>query len=206
MEALPQERRQQMHKLEWFVFRFTLLALMICAFTAPVRAADIDLTGFAGVQRLGKLTLHSAPGTAVDLVRTINSTNFGVFGARIGHGHIFGGEHTIAYSPGFIDSDTKALIYNSDVLIQAPLPVVRPYGTVGLGLIHTWGTGLGVFGTKFALNYGDGFKFLPAGPVGIRFDLRGYAVPSTEFRLFSNQSQRLDFLEATVGIIYKFGK
>src|SRR4030095_448045 len=106
------------------------------------RAAAVDVTAFGGVQRQGKLTLQSAPSTTVNLLRTINATNFGVFGVRIGHGRVFGGEHTLAFSPNFIDADTKAFIYNSNLLIQAPLPVVRPYGTVGLGLIHTSGCGL----------------------------------------------------------------
>jgi opacity protein-like surface antigen len=195
-----------MSKVQLFSFRWVFVALVLLIAVLPARAADLDITGFGGVQRQGKLTLRSAPGTSLNLIRTINSTNFGIFGVRVGHGHVFGGEHTIAYSPNLIDADTKALTYNSNILIQAPLPVVRPYGTVGLGLIHTWGNGLGVFGTKFALNYGGGIKFLPAGPVGVRFDVRGYAVPSTEFKLFSTESQRLDFLEATVGIVYSFGK
>jgi opacity protein-like surface antigen len=92
--------------------------------------------------------------------------------------------------------------------VQAPLPKVRPYGTVGLGLIHTStsGNGVGDIGTKFALNYGGGVKILPAGPVGIRFDLRGYAVPSTEFKVFSNESKRLDILEVSVGVIFSLRK
>jgi opacity protein-like surface antigen len=195
-----------MYKFEALDFRCALWTLVVLMLSGPAVAADLDITGFGGVHQQGKLTLQSVPSTTVNLVRTINSTTFGVFGVRIGHGHIFGGEHTLAYSPHFIDSDTRAITYNSNVRLQAPLPVVRPYGTAGLGLIHSWGEGLGVFGTKFALNYGGGIKFMPAGPVGIQFDLRGYAVPSTEFRVFRTESQRLDFLEATVGIVYRFGR
>jgi hypothetical protein len=142
----------------------------------------------------------------VDLLREINSTTFGVFGLRIGHGRVFGGEHTLAFTPNFIDADTKAFIYNSNILLQAPTPVLKPYGTVGLGLINTSGSGLGVFGTRFALNYGGGVKFMPAGPVGIRVDVRGYAVPSVEFKVFSAQSQRLDFLETTVGVVFNLSR
>jgi hypothetical protein len=195
-----------MCKLKSFLFRSTFVAVLVLITNVAARAADVDVTAFGGVQRQGKLTLRSAPGTTLNLIRTINSTNFGVFGARIGHGRVFGGEHTLAFSPNFIDADTKAVIYNSNVLVQAPLPVVRPYGTVGLGLIHTSGDGLGVFGTKFALNYGGGFKFLPAGPVGMRVDVRGYSVPSAEFRVFSTVSQRVDFLEVSVGVIFSLRK
>ena len=183
---------------------FPLLVIVLMGLSAS--AADLDLTAFGGIQRQGKLTLQSAPGSTVDLLGTINATNFGVFGARIGHGRVFGGEHTLAYSPNFIDADTKALFYNSNILIQAPLPVIRPYGTVGLGLIHTSGDGLGIFGTKFALTYGGGIKFMPAGPVGMRVDIRGYAVPSTEFKLFQTETQRLDFLEVSVGVIFSLNR
>jgi Outer membrane protein beta-barrel domain len=197
-----------MHKIQLFICKSALLALLISIFSVPARATDIDLTGFAGIQRQGTLTLRSAPSTTVNLIRTINGTNFGVFGARIGHGHIFGGEHTLAFSPNFITADTKAFIYNSNILLQAPLPVVRPYGTAGIGLIHTSGNSnsLGVFGTKFALNYGGGVKFLPSGPVGMRVDVRGYSIPSTEFRLFQTESQRIDMLEVSVGIIFSIRK
>jgi Outer membrane protein beta-barrel domain len=195
-----------MSKAESLVLRSAFVLAVILFSSAAAPAADIDVTAFGGVQRQGKLTLQSAPSTSVSLIRTINSTNFGVFGARIGHGHIFGGEHTIAFSPNFIDANTKAFIYNSNVLVQAPLPAVKPYGTVGLGLIHTSGNGLGVFGTRLAINYGGGFKLLPAGPVGLQVDVRGYSIPSAEFRVFSTVSQRVDFLEASVGVVFSFGK
>jgi len=182
---------------------FLLVAGLLTAVTAE--ATEIDITAFGGIQRQGKLTLGSVPGTSVNLIRTLNSTDFGVFGGRISHGHIFGGEHTLAFSPNFIDADTHAFIYNSDVFVQAPLPVVRPYATAGLGLIHTSGDGLGVFGTRLAINYGGGVKLLPAGPVGLRVDVRGYSIPSAEFRVFTTESQRIDFIEASIGIVFSIG-
>ena len=195
-----------MFKFESLVLRCTFVLVLIAVGNGTARAADIDITAFGGVQRQGKLTLRSAPNTSLNLIRTINSTNFGVFGARVSHGHVFAGEHTLAFSPNFIDADTKAFIYNSNVLVQAPVPVFKPYGTVGLGLIHTSGDGLGVFGTRLAINYGGGFKFMPAGPVGLRVDVRGYSIPSAEFRVFSTVSQRVDFVEASVGFVFALGK
>ena len=190
-----------MYKIESLFFRGSFLALLVSMMSVPARATDIDVTPFAGIQNQGKLTLRSAS-SAANLLTTINSTTFGVFGVRLSHGHIFGGEHTFAYSPNFIDADTKAFIYNSNLLLQAPLPVVRPYGTAGLGLIHTSGNSLGVFGTRLALNYGGGVKVLPAGPVGLRLDVRGYSIPSTEFRAFSSESQTINFLEVSVGVVF----
>jgi hypothetical protein len=193
-----------MYKVQSSIVRISFL--FVAMFLMTLQARAIDLTAFGGVQRQGKLTLQSAPGTTVNLLRTINATNFGVFGVRFGHGKIFGGEHTLAYAPNFIDADTKAIIYNSDFRLQAPLPVVRPYGVVGLGLIGTSGEGVGRFGTKFALNYGGGVKVLPAGPVGIAVDVRGYSVPSTEFRVFATENQTVNFLEVSVGVVFKFGE
>ena len=193
-----------MYKVQSLIVRISFLFTLIFIMNSPARA--IDLTAFGGVQRQGKLTLQSAPGTTVNLLRTINATNFGVFGVRFGHGRIFGGEHTLAFAPNFIDASTKAFIYNSDIRIQAPLPVVRPYGVVGLGLIGTSDEGVGRFGTKFAINYGGGVKFMPAGPVGIQVDVRGYSVPSVEFKVFTTQNQRLDFLEVSVGVVFALSK
>jgi hypothetical protein len=197
-----------MRRLEGVLIRGTFAALMVVAAGLPLQAADFDLSVFGGVQRQGKLTLQSAPSTTANLIRTINATNFGVFGVRFGHGGVFGGEHTLAFSPNFIAADTRAFFYNSNIRIQAPLPVVKPYGTVGLGLIGTSSEGdrVGDIGTKFAINYGGGFKFMPAGPVGMRVDVRGYAVPSTEFRVFTSKSQRLDFVEVSVGVVFAFKK
>src|SRR5205085_999909 len=115
----------------------------------------------------------------------------------VGAGKIVGHEHTIAYSPNFIDSNTKALILNSNLLVQAPLVVAKPYVTAGVGLIHTTGSGLSNVGTKFAFNYGAGVKFSILGPVGGRFDVRGYAIPSI-------QSQTMNIIEVSLGAVFSF--
>ena len=101
--------------------------------------ADNDVTLFGAAQHQGKLTLQSASSTASS-VGSFDPATFGTFGVRFGHAKIFGSEHTIAYSPNFLDSDTKAIIYNSNVLVQAPLPKVRPYVTGGLGTVISFGT------------------------------------------------------------------
>src|ERR1041385_742889 len=102
--------------------RLFFVALLVLIVSPDVLPADVDLTVFGGIQRHGKLTFQSAPGTATNLIRNINSTNFGTFGVRLSHGRVFGGEHTLAFSTNFIDADTKAVIYNSNILIQAPTP------------------------------------------------------------------------------------
>jgi hypothetical protein len=142
-----------------------------------------------------------------------------MFGARFTHGKIVGGEHTLAYAPDFLGGNAKAFFYNSDFMVQAPLPLVRPYAVAGLGTILTWGTNSGQpdlskIGTKFALNYGGGLKIFPAGPVGVRFDIRGYAIPGASLNFpvqnqsvlatVKSQSQTLHLLEVGLGVVFKF--
>jgi len=191
-----------MYKLKSLLFRSAFAAALVFSLIVPARAAEMDLTAFGGIHQQGKLSLQNAQ----NAIQNINSTTFAVIGARFGHGGVIGGEHTLAYSGNFIDADTKAFIYNSNLRIQAKFPVVRPYGTAGLGLIYTSGSGVGVFGTRFAVNYGGGVKILPAGPVGLAFDIRGYSIPSTEFNVFATESQTINFMEASFGVVFKFGK
>jgi hypothetical protein len=92
-----------------------------------------------------------------------------------------------------------------------------------MGTFFTFGTddsgrpAFGKFGTKFALNYGGGVKVLPAGPVGLRFDVRGYLIPSVRFNIsnptitdplatIKSQSQTLNMLEIGMGIVFSKGK
>jgi Outer membrane protein beta-barrel domain len=197
-------------------FRCFLLVICIWAAVPAFAAGDVTIFG-AGVHQ-GKLTLQSAQTTASNFSTSFNPGTFGTFGIRVSHGSVIGGEHTIAYAPNFLSADSKAIIYNSDILIQAPLPKVRPYVTAGLGTVFSWGTenglpALGNIGTKFALNYGGGIKVFPAGPVGVRLDIRGYAIPSATFNLplltnplvtVKSQSQTLNLLEAGIGVVFKF--
>ena len=187
-----------------------------CILAAIPAYADSDLTIFGAAQHQGKLTLQFAQPV---ITSNFNPTTFGVFGVRFSHGKIIGGEHTLAYAPNFISSNSKAFIYNSDLLLQAPLPKIRPYGTVGLGWIFTWSKdesgrpALGDIGNKFAINYGGGVKVFPAGPVGIRFDIRGYTLPSVKFAIpvtvlprlgVQAQSQSVNFIEFGLGVVFKF--
>src|SRR6476660_8647355 len=97
----------------FIVFAFILAAI-------PTYAAS-ELTIFGAAQHQGKLTLQSATQTATT-TSNLNPRTFGVFGFRFGHGSIIGGEHTLAYAPNFLVSSGRALSYNSDLLVQAPLP------------------------------------------------------------------------------------
>jgi hypothetical protein len=181
------------------------------------------LTLFGAAQRQGKLTVETAQETITTPSTSFDPATFGTFGIRVGNAGIFGSEHTFAYAPNFLEADTKAFIYNSNILLQAPAPKIKPYGTVGMGTVVTWGEddsgrpSFGKIGTKFAVNYGGGVKLLPAGSVGIRLDVRGYLIPSARFNVpiptpadpiatVKSQSQTLHMLEVGFGIVFAFGR
>jgi hypothetical protein len=174
------------------------LITALVLFSVPAFSQGKDFTIFAGLQVPGKITLTNAASTGTSGATQIitDPKNAGTFGVRFGHGKLFGAEHTAAFSPNFMAGKSKAFIYNSNIRIQAPLPVVRPYATVGLGSIWTWGSGISDIGSKFAVNYGGGIKLM-AGPVGVNFGLRGYAVPKV-------QSQTLYITETSVGINFGY--
>jgi hypothetical protein len=173
--------------------KYVLLLVLFCSFVAvPIHANDLTL--FGGTQNPGSLTLRSAGGA----ILAARPRTFGTFGIRLAHGRVVGSETTLAYSPNFISSQHSAIILNSNLMVQAPLPVVRPYVTAGLGTIYVRGSGLqGVTGAKFAINYGGGVKVGLAGPLGVQLDGRGYTV-------FGIDSQTLHVLEVSVGLVFSF--
>jgi hypothetical protein len=177
-------------------FRLSLLFLLTLT-AVPVCAADFTIYG--GMQHPGRLTLRSVVDSSTTI--PLDPRNFGTFGIRLGQGRIFGSEHTLAYSPNFISSDNNAIIYNSNLLIQAPLGVVRPYVTAGLGTVYIRGETTSaleeITGAKFAINYGGGIKFTLAGPLGAQFDARGYSLRSV-------QSETMNVLEVSVGVLFSF--
>ena len=163
-------------------------------FAVPALAEDSDLTLFGGVQFPGNITLSSAGSGASQLT---NPKHFGVFGLRYGKAKLWGHEESFAYTPNFLDSNSKSIIMSSNFLVQIPTPAVKPYATVGMGPLLSWGIGPSDIGTKFAVNYGGGVKVKPEGPVGVRFDARGYSV-------FGAQNQTLKMVEVTVGVLFGF--
>ena len=171
-----------------------LAALLLLTATSAFSQGR-DVTLFVGAQIPGNITLKSASTTATPLLT--DPTNAGTFGLRVGHGKMWGGEHTLAFTSKFLDGKSKSFIYNSNFRLQAPLPVVRPYITAGAGTVWSWGGGVSDVGAKFAVNYGGGLKIMPAGPVGVRFDIRQYFLPKV-------QSQTLKISEVSAGVVFGF--
>jgi hypothetical protein len=189
-------------KISSIVIQLTLALLLICVVSSASSASILDLTLFGGTQNPGKLTFSSATSSTGNMIATFDPKTFGTFGARLGHGGLIGGEHTIAYSPNFLESGTHAFTYHSNLRVQPTFSFVKPYATAGVGLVATGGNSLADFGTKFGFNYGGGVT-LGKGGLGFNLDVRGYAVPKVTILGFTGQD-RLDYLQTTVGITFGF--
>jgi hypothetical protein len=172
----------------------SLQAVVLCLFLAGMCSQEIsaaDITLFGGVQNPGKLTIDN-------VVR--DPKLGGVFGARFSGGQVIGFEQTLAYSPKFLVSGQRAFNAQSNLHVGIPAGRFVPYATAGIGFITTFGDELnfGDIGTKFTVNYGGGIKFRNlAGPLGLRFDVRGYSVPDVF-------GQTLNFVEGSIGLLFSF--
>ena len=175
--------------------RVSLALLTIVVLSAvPVQAAD--LTFFVGGVHPGSVSYHSVK-TALDSSPVVG------FRFRTNFVPLFGAEHTLAFSsdylfpPNTAIKEAKGFVYNSNLIIDIPVHKVVPYLSAGVGLIHQYGDSDLPVGTKFAFNYGGGLKFpRVVGPLGLRFDLRGYRA--------SAFSGSLNLFEASGGLLVSF--
>jgi hypothetical protein len=175
--------------------RFSLVGVIVAILSAvPLQATD--LTFFVGGVHPGSVSYHNVK-TALDGSPVVG------FRFRTNIVPSFGMEHTLAFSsdylfpPSTTIKEAKGFVYNSNMIIDIPVHRVVPYFTAGVGLIHQYGDSDLPVGTKFAFNYGGGLK-LPrlAGPLGLRFDLRGYRAGA-----FSGS---LNLFEVSGGILVSF--
>jgi len=181
-------------------FSWVALALVITSlFAAPSSASDF--TFYVGGVKPGSINYQNVK-TALD--------GSPIFGFRLSTNFVpyFGMEHTLAFSSDYLFPqnvpaihEAKGFVYNSNLIFNLPLPVKTavPYLTAGAGLIHQYGDVNMPVGTKFAFNYGGGLKFPHlVGPLGLRFDVRGYRAG-----VFSN---KLNLLEISGGVLLSMGK
>jgi len=141
-------------------------------------AADGQFSLFAGYLDPGELTLENVE-------ESFEFRGTSVYGLRIEFDFLklFGVEQNLAFSPRLFDSalfpdeagEVRGLLYSSNLVINLPVGRFVPYVTGGIGLMTPWGTDIDVFDTTFAGNYGGGIKLNRLfGPVGLRFDVRGW--------------------------------
>lgn len=191
------------------ICRYAIVTLALWAMPMPEAAAqDFSLTFYGGFENPGKLTLHNVEsgfdGTAIAGVRF-----------EWDFLRIVGMEQTFAVAPDFAAPHAfesiksgKGFFYNDNLVVNLPIGHFVPYATAGLGLVHS-GRIFGLFeggslvpqeefGTRFAVNYGGGIKLMNlAGPLGARFDVRGYTLPD----VFSDT---LNLFEVSGGLMLSF--
>jgi hypothetical protein len=167
-------------------------------FLLAAHSQAADLSFYVGGVKPGSISYK-------DVKTSLDSSP--IFGFRLGTTFVpsFGMEHTLAFSSDYLVpkgpsaiTDAKGFVYNSNLLFSLPVKVVVPYITVGAGIIHQYGSSDMPVGTKFAFNYGGGLKYPHlAGPLGLRFDVRGYSAG-----IISNN---LNLLEISGGIVLSLG-
>jgi opacity protein-like surface antigen len=180
------------------------LALLLAPSTAR---ADVFVTPFTGVTFAGA-------GDAT-----------GTFGASLGFmsAGVFGLEGELSYTPSFFDTDDFDFVDSDNVvtvmgnlLVGVPAggtdgPGVRPYGTIGLGLIRTRvESGSEVFddvsSNDFGMNVGGGLMGFFNDHVGLRADVRYFRSleDPEEDNEFDIDFSDFDFWRGSVGVALRF--
>jgi len=167
--------------------------IFIVSMISMSRAADLTL--FAGAVKPGSLNLQG-------IAESLDTSP--VYGVRAAFNFVpmLGMEHTLGLSNDFLFpsgassiSNAKGFVYNSNLIINIPAGRSVPYVTAGVGLLRQYGSSNLPVGTKLAFNYGGGMKFPRLfGPLGLRFDVRGYSATGII-------TERLKMLEITGGIL-----
>ena len=185
-------------------FRGRILFALIVASFFIARAEAADITVYAGGVKPGNILDGRGISTALD--------GSPVVGFRLGTDFVphFGMEHTLSFSPDYLFpknnflflapvTNAKGIIFNSNLILSLPVGNMVPYVTAGVGLIHQYGSPDLPVGTKFAVNYGGGLKFPKlVGPLGLRFDARGYTATGL-------LGKKLNMLEVSGGLLLSIG-
>lgn len=180
--------------------KWMFVGILAAALMPQAHAADLSL--FAGYINPGSLNLGN-------VFTNLQMRSGAVYGGRfeVDFHRTIGLEQNIAFMPNLVSSnvlagsalDVRGFLYHTNLVLNVPMGHMVPFATAGIGLIKPFGPGLRPFGTRFAFNYGGGVKFARLmGPVGLRFDVRGYAVPDVA-------TQTLNMLEVSGGLIVSFG-
>ncbi|HZJ32762.1 MAG TPA: outer membrane beta-barrel protein [Vicinamibacterales bacterium] len=190
-----------------------LAVLFLCCQVAEARA-DFFITPFLGSEFAGSTTL-------LDLDTGAASSKHWTFGgsaAWLSDG-ILGVEADFSIVPGFFqNSSGTGLVIGSrvttltgSVIVALPLSVtresLRPYAVGGLGLLHASSEdilSLNESGDWLGLQIGAGAIGLITNRAGVRFDLRHLRALSRDTTLRGEQTSKLSFWRATVGVTLRY--
>ena len=138
-------------------------------------------------------------------------TSYGiVFGGL--SGGIFGFEQDISYAPNFFGESTElesnsVFTAMSNMVVAIPAGRVRPYGSVGLGLVKTkvkfTAESLADFGdTSFGYDLGAGVMVLLPAHLGLRVDFRRFrTLGGLSILGLGLDDQKLKFSRISVGLV-----
>ncbi len=180
-------------------------SIMVFVFlVGQANAAEGQLSLYAGYVNPGNLSLNNVQ------AGPLNFRGTGVYGARAEFDFLkfFGIEENVGFSPRLFNSslfpqqasDIRGFLYSSNLVLNVPLRRFVPYVTGGVGFVKPWGTGLRPFDATFAGNYGGGVKLNRlVGPVGLRFDVRGWRTADIAGR------GNINLLEASGGLTFTWG-
>ncbi len=183
--------------------RIAAISIFVFVLDAAYAKAEGQVGFFAGYLNPGDLNLENVQ-------RGLGLRGTALYGARaeFGFARVLGIEQNISFSPRLFNStlfpseasDIRGLLYSSNLVLNIPISHIVPYVTAGIGFVKPWGSGLRPFDATFAGNYGGGIKLNRLiGPVGLRFDVRGW-------RLAEVLGQNLNILEASGGLTFTWGE
>lgn len=182
------------------LFAATALATTLMFAAAPAEA-QISLTPFAGVT-FGKDAPNEQLSTGAALAFT---------------GAIAGVELEFGYTPDFfneidafeLDTDSNVTSMSANLMLGILRGPVRPYGTVGLGLLRSRIDPSNLFGgvtnNDWGVNVGAGVIVMPTDHVGVRGDLRYFrGLDDIDIDDLSISAGGFDFYRAYAGLVFEF--
>ena len=176
------------------VLKFVMIAATLAVVYAPAKAhADGYVSPFIGVN----FANNSGDGRA----------NYGVNAGYMGAG-VIGGELDFGYAPSFFGNQgvygsNYVMDFMGNVIVGIPVggthgAGVRPYGTIGLGLVRSQVTG-GVNGliqtsnNDVGMNAGAGVMGFLSDHVGLRGDLRYFRTFNDSSTISAGNGVNIDF-------------
>ena len=191
-----------------------LIGAGLAGSSSPARA-DILVTPFVGKTFAAQTPLLLAEG--LDTQKWVVGGSAGWLGAGV-----LGVELDLGYAPRFFHSDrgfgltdpgSNATTFTGNAIVTLPLSVtresLRPYLSVGLGLLHTGASDLAetvaTDRNLLAVSVGGGVIGFVTARTGVRFDLRRISsVASGVDTLTGATEPRLSFWRATFGVALRY--
>ena len=185
--------------------RLAALAVVFAALSAAPARADGFITPFIGFNFGGDQAANCARLTDCEDHRLD-------WGVALGStGGIFGFEEEVAYSKDFFGKtaggDNAVLTLMSNLMLVLPAGPIRPYGLIGLGLIHPHikldSSALDFSDNALGYDVGGGVNIFFTPGVGLRGDVRHlHTLQDVTLGVFSNQ--KLDFWRGSAGLTFRF--